>query len=50
MNYFKDHDIIDYFLTDDTDTIPAGINNVIKFNAGKITYLASNLQKQLEEA
>ena len=35
----NNYNIIDYFLTDDTDTIPAGINNIIKFNAGKISYL-----------
>jgi 5'-3' exonuclease len=35
----NNYNIIDYFLTDDTDPIPAGINNIIKFNSGKITYL-----------
>jgi flap endonuclease-1 len=38
----NNYNIIDYFLTDDTDTIPAGINNIIKFNAGKISYLNTN--------
>ena len=36
LNNYK---IIDYFLTDDTDPIPAGINNMIKFENGKITHL-----------
>ena len=45
----NNYNIIDYFLTDDTDTIPAGINNIIKFNKGKIMYLnTDNIYTQLE--
>lgn len=46
LNNYK---IIDYFLTDDTDTIPAGINNIVKFSGGKIIYLnTDDIYKKLE--
>ena len=35
----NNYNVIDYFLTEDTDTIPAGINNIIKFTGGKVIYL-----------
>ena len=45
----NNYNIIDYFLTDDTDTIPAGINNIIKFTNGKTICLhTDNIYKTLE--
>ena len=45
----NNYNIIDYFLTDDTDTIPAGINNIIKFENGKTICLhTNNIYKKLE--
>lgn len=41
--------IIDLFLTDDTDPIPAGINNIIKFANNRVLYLNKEyLLKKLE--
>ena len=35
----NNYGIIDFFLTDDTDPIPAGINNIIKFTNNRVLYL-----------
>lgn len=45
----NNYGIIDFFLTDDTDPIPAGINNIIKFTNNRVLYLNKEyLFKELE--
>ena len=45
----NNYGIIDFFLTDDTDPIPAGINNIIKFTNNHVLYLNKEyLLKELE--
>ena len=42
------YNIIDFFLTDDTDPIPAGINKTIKFYNNSVYYLETKLIYEYE--